>query len=289
MSEQKKKKPRIRLLKWIAILLRCGPRIVFDYFRYMLRYSRHPERYPIQKRWDALRGTALYVLKSFPMTYRIQHFERFFEFEDPTLLVSNHQSMLDILQLIGLSKRPLIFVGKESVATTPFLGRCFKLIDGYCLDRHDAKQAVRLFSKLSKQMKQEKRSAVIFPEGTRYKGEDKSKTLDFKGGSFKLAQWAKCGVLPYAEYGTFAPLSFHVKEKNYLIQMDFYEPISAEEVASKSTQELAESIQERIREELPIMQKNYEDYHAQGLHKRKWKNWIKEGIDGRLIVERKKK
>ena len=89
----------------------------------------------------------------------------------PLIFVANHQSMYDIIAVIWfMRKHHIKFVSKKELGKgVPSVS--FNLRNGgsILIDRKDSKQAVLEIGKLSKYIETYKRSALIFPEGTRSK------------------------------------------------------------------------------------------------------------------------
>jgi 1-acyl-sn-glycerol-3-phosphate acyltransferase len=95
----------------------------------------------------------------------------------PIIFLANHQSLFDIPPLIWyLRKYHAKFISKvELTKGIPSISYNLKYGGGANIDRKDSRQSVAEIIKLANRMKENKWSAVIFPEGTRSKnGEVKS-------------------------------------------------------------------------------------------------------------------
>lgn len=87
----------------------------------------------------------------------------------PIIFVANHQSLYDIIAMIWFLRRfhPK-FVSKKELGTgVPSVSFNLRHGGSVLIDRKDPKQAIPSIKKLSEYIEKEKRSAVIFPEGTR--------------------------------------------------------------------------------------------------------------------------
>ncbi|MHB8873057.1 MAG: lysophospholipid acyltransferase family protein [Myxococcaceae bacterium] len=120
------------------------------------------------------------------------------------VLVSNHQSLADILVLYGLY-RPFKWVSKKSVFKVPLLGWNMSLNRYVSLERGKKESIARMMDDchywLSRGV-----PVLLFPEGTRSEdGEVKA----FKDGAFKLAVAARCPVYPIVISGTALTLPKH--------------------------------------------------------------------------------
>ncbi|AOZ99188.1 MULTISPECIES: lysophospholipid acyltransferase family protein [Flavobacterium] len=89
----------------------------------------------------------------------------------PLIFVANHQSMYDIVAMIWYLRRfHCKFVSKKELGKgIPSVSYNLRHGGGALIDRKDPKQAIPEIKKLSEYIENNKRSAVIFPEGTRSK------------------------------------------------------------------------------------------------------------------------
>lgn len=119
----------------------------------------------------------------------------------PYVVVSNHQSMLDVLLLSRLP-REMKWVAKESLFRVPWVGWMFTLAGDIPVRRGDAGSGSEALRQARAYLDRGM-SVMIFPEGTR----SRSGALQpFKSGAFRLALEAGVPVLPVAVSGTAAGL-----------------------------------------------------------------------------------
>lgn len=87
----------------------------------------------------------------------------------PLILVSNHQSMFDIPPIIWYMRRhhPKFVSKIELGKGIPSVSYNLRHGGSVLIDRKDSKQALREITKLGHYIEEHKRTAVIFPEGTR--------------------------------------------------------------------------------------------------------------------------
>lgn len=117
--------------------------------------------------WFLLR--TLHVLGS-RITFENQYADAFQEGK-PHIIVSNHQSMYDIPPIIWFLRKlhPKFVSKKELGKGIPAISYNLRHGGSILIDRKDSRQALTEIKKFSEYLNQTKRSAVIFPEGTRSK------------------------------------------------------------------------------------------------------------------------
>jgi 1-acyl-sn-glycerol-3-phosphate acyltransferase len=103
-------------------------------------------------------------------TYKFENLETIPD-NVPLIFVANHQSMYDIIAVIWFMRKYHIkFVSKKELGKgVPSVSYNLRNGGSVLIDRKDPKQAITEISKLSKYIELNKRSALIFPEGTRSK------------------------------------------------------------------------------------------------------------------------
>ncbi len=114
------------------------------------------------------------------------------------VVVSNHQSNMDIPLIMGYFPKELAFVAKKEMEALPIMGLWMKKIECIFLDRTDRRAGMLSIKEGVEKIKNGD-SVVIFPEGTRSKT---GKIAEFKRGSFKLASDAGVHIVPVTIKGT---------------------------------------------------------------------------------------
>lgn len=115
------------------------------------------------------------------------------DFSKPTIIISNHQSFIDILTLLALSPR-IIIVTNKWVWRSPFFGGLIRYA-GFIYTGNGVDENVEIV----KQRLGEGFSVAIFPEGTR---SIDSTIKRFHKGAFHLAQTLNADITPVVLYGT---------------------------------------------------------------------------------------
>lgn len=120
------------------------------------------------------------------------------------VLVSNHQSLGDILVLYGLY-RPFKWVSKASIFKAPFLGWNM-VLNGYVgLVRGDKESIARMMAGCERWLDRGV-PVLLFPEGTR---SPDNELKAFKDGAFRLALNKGCPLIPMVLTGTGDTLPKH--------------------------------------------------------------------------------
>lgn len=115
--------------------------------------------------------------------------------EEAALYVGNHRSDFDILVSYTCIRHNVGYVAKKSMQSIPIIAWWMDMIACLFLDRENAREGLKTILAAIEQIKGGT-SVFIFPEGTRNKGEDADVPAEFKEGSLKIAQKAKCRIVP---------------------------------------------------------------------------------------------
>lgn len=115
----------------------------------------------------------------------------------PCVLVSNHQSMLDILVLYHLFV-PFKWISKKENFRIPIIGWLMRL-NGYLeIERGKKDSTLRLMQRTGEMIRQGN-SVMMFPEGTRHPG---GSLGAFRDGAFRMALDNKADIIPILLEGT---------------------------------------------------------------------------------------
>lgn len=112
--------------------------------------------------------------------------------------VSNHQGQFDPVLLMAVLQKPMTFISKVENLKLPVIGRWGKLIGFITFKREEFDANVTMLRQSVRTLK-EGRSVLIFPEGTRSKGND---LLEFKPGALLPAYLAKVPIVPITQIHT---------------------------------------------------------------------------------------
>ncbi len=161
------------------------------------------------------------------------------------LFVGNHKSAMDIPLLAKYIPFPIAFIAKASLKKVPFISQVMILMDCLFLQREDVRQAVEII-KAGVIKLQRGESLVIFPEGTRSRGEA---LLPFKQGSLKLAEKSNSPIIPFALKGTedlYGKNGFKVKSAR--IQLSFAAPIYLDTLNDEDKKKSAQYVQQIVQQ-----------------------------------------
>ncbi len=163
------------------------------------------------------------------------------------IIVSNHQSQLDILVAFRLFF-PFKWVSKVEVFRLPFVGWNMYLNRYIGLRRGD-KDSIRQMMQSCAHALAAGCSVYFFPEGTRSRT---GRLKPFKPGAFILARQMQVPILPVVIKGTRAALpkyslNFHGR---HLIRLKVLDAIQPSDFAGLSIEQLAETVRARIAAEL---------------------------------------
>lgn len=86
----------------------------------------------------------------------------------PGIIISNHQSLFDILAGLGFYPIDFLFLSKEEVFKVPLVGLAMKKIGYISVNRSSPRQAARSLEVVEARVRENNR-VLIYPEGTRSK------------------------------------------------------------------------------------------------------------------------
>lgn len=156
--------------------------------------------------------------------------------DEPVLFVGNHRSYFDILVSHNSIDQPVGFIAKKEMEKFPFLNKYMKDIGCLFIDRDNIKQGLEIINKGTERIKNG-HSMVLFPEGHRNQTDG---LLPFKEGGYKMAEKAKCAIVPMVLTGTDNMMESnpHKKIKKGKVVIEFLDPIYPTEYAPKERKEI---------------------------------------------------
>jgi 1-acyl-sn-glycerol-3-phosphate acyltransferase len=163
--------------------------------------------------------------------------------DQAVLFVSNHQSNFDIPLLMGYLTKPMGFISKIELKKIPIVRPFMEYMNCVFMDRTDRRQSLQAIKDGITKL-QEGHSLVVFPEGTRSKGD---KMGEFKSGSFHLALKSGVPVVPLRINGTYNILESNgnrIKPAN--ITLEIFSPVDPEKLGLTDPKALSSYVQQII-------------------------------------------
>lgn len=177
---------------WFVFLASLGTIIFGLFFIYPLSFREkdYPKAYYFLRLWAKIvfYGSGLRLKAHNPNQFNITY---------PSIIIANHTSMMDIMLMYILHKKPIIFVGKEELSRLPIFGFIFKRLN-ITVDRGNPKSRIKVFREARNHLNRNN-SICIFPEGG---VPDEAIFLDeFQEGSFAIAIMNKVPIINYSICG----------------------------------------------------------------------------------------
>lgn len=230
------------MFKYIKVIFKVLGSLIYAYFAWIHKYSKHPEKYPLKLRFEKTQKLIQKVLKAFGVEYDSKDFDDFelnLNGDVNHLLISNHLSDADPLIFVARAKRPITFVAKIETKKYIFVGRVVKILDGEFLDRSDLKQNLKVMKNVQEKLKRdEPLDILIFAEGKRNK-DIEHLNVNYHYGSFRPAYKENLPIDVFAIYGTDKILSFKSNKRKYHVNIKKVISFTKEDYIDKKTTDLA--------------------------------------------------
>ena len=122
------------------------------------------------------------------------------------ILCSNHPSTLDIVMMFALSKKPVSFIGKDSLSKIQIFGYYYKSFN-VLVDRSNLRNSYLAYQEAGKKLTQGQ-NMVIYPEGGIPK--EDIRLFRFKKGPFRLAIEEQVSIIPitFADNKSLFPIDY---------------------------------------------------------------------------------
>lgn len=125
-----------------------------------------------------------------------------FQLEGPYVVISNHQSSLDMMGLMEVLPDSCVQIAKKELMYAGPVGMLLYLVGVIFINRKQTSDAKHVLDEAVQTIQKDKVRVWVFPEGTRNHGGD---MLPFKKGAFHLAVQAQVPIIPvvYSSYYSF--------------------------------------------------------------------------------------
>jgi 1-acyl-sn-glycerol-3-phosphate acyltransferase len=163
----------------------------------------------------------------------------------PVILMSNHQSLIDIAAIIETLPRTQSwrFIAKRELARVPIFGQALVASGHVIIDRGDRRRAIESLRRAAEIIRSGT-TVIVFPEGTR---SPDGNLRPFKSGPFHLALEAQVPIVPVTVSG-----SQRITPKGELrvhrgtVKITYGKPIPTRGLAPAGRRVLAERVREAI-------------------------------------------
>jgi 1-acyl-sn-glycerol-3-phosphate acyltransferase len=162
---------------------------------------------------------------------------------DTFVLVSNHQSLFDILAILYLIPRETRFIAKREIMQVPLIGFAMARSGNIVIDRKTGGHAIRhALAQISQGY-----SICVFAEGRRHSD---NQVHEFSDGAAWLAIATRQACVPMAISGTLAVMprgALFVKPGRH-IKLVIGQPLSTQDLRGKDRTELTHRLESAVRE-----------------------------------------
>jgi len=167
--------------------------------------------------------------------------------EKANLFLINHQGIMDIIALEAIENTHFRWVAKKELFETPWFGHLLKNGDMISVDRDNKAGLIKLLKDAKESVEVKNRAVVIFPEGTRAKGQ---KLLPFKVGAKLIANKLNLRVQPIVVVGSKWVLNEHNKTGHSgTIHIHYLDAFDIKDAPKSWYEDVKEKMQEVIDKE----------------------------------------
>ncbi len=189
--------------------------------------------------------------------------------DETIIIVSNHQSLFDILVFYSFLDIQFRWMAKASLFKIPIFGQGMRGAGYIPVEREDRRKAKDSLFEAAEQVKKGT-SLVLFPEGTR--SQEDGTLLPFKKGAFILAKMAEVTIQPITIWGANKAVPKQQGkwiQRIYptLVQVVIHPPIPKEQVKEMSVEELLETCKQIIEKPFDKL-KLRQEVEESGMHYR---------------------
>lgn len=164
--------------------------------------------------------------------------------DEAVLYVINHRSIFDIVLTYAKVPRPTGYIAKKEMNKFLTLSTWMMFLHCEFLDRGNLRQGMKVIKRSAKNI-QDGISMAIFPEGTRNKTNEDM--LPFHKGSFKIAEMAKCKIVPVVLNNTPDIFENHSPRlKSVHVVVEYMPPVDVQTMTKEERKTLTENIRAQM-------------------------------------------
>ena len=161
------------------------------------------------------------------------------------VFVANHRSYYDIPLLLANLDAPHAVLAKEELGKIPLLNRWMRLLGCVFVQRDDVRASVRALNDATA-IVEGGHSFIIFPEGTRYKGEEGG-AGEFKNGAFRIAVKTGAPLVPVAISGARGLFESHGNRATPgAVRIAILPPIQTEGMSKAEQKQVPDAVRQSI-------------------------------------------
>jgi len=172
----------VKILSSIRGILTIVQFVITVLITIVLMYIFRNNTHPVRRTWAKM--------QTYLMSFNIK--EEGAPSAEATLLVLNHQSVVDIVAFEAIYPKNLCWIAKKEIEDIPLFGHIVPAPRMIAIDRKDKRSLIKML-RLGQERVQEGRVLAMFPEGTRGDG---STLLPFQSGAKALAEKLNLIVQP---------------------------------------------------------------------------------------------
>lgn len=202
--------------------------------------------------WAASSFDIVHTLENIGCRVEVTGMENLRKIDGPAVFIGNHMSTLETLVLPGIIQplKPVTFVVKESLLTTPFFGPIMRSRSPVVVGRTNPREDLKTVLEQGTRKLSEGKSIVVFPQSTRSAVFEPEK---FNTLGIKLALKAGVPVVPMAlktdAWGIGRIFKdFGAIDRSKKIHFSFGEPVRIEGRGTDEHQAVIRFIQEKLQE-----------------------------------------
>ncbi|PHM36701.1 1-acylglycerol-3-phosphate O-acyltransferase [Xenorhabdus innexi] len=154
----------------------------------------------------------------------------------PSIYIGNHQNNFDMITMSNAVQPRTVTVGKKSLVFIPFFGQLYWVTGNILIDRQNRTKAHGTISQVVEQIKKNRVSVWMFPEGTRSRGRG---LMPFKTGAFHAAIAAGVPIVPVCVSTTHGKIKLN-RWNNGTVIVEMLPPIDTTKYTKERVRELAE-------------------------------------------------
>jgi 1-acyl-sn-glycerol-3-phosphate acyltransferase len=160
------------------------------------------------------------------------------------VVVSNHQSHLDIPVLVSQLPLRLTFLAKKELFKIPFFGWGMQAASILKIDRSNQKKAIQTLKDAEKIILDNGFSVMSFPEGTR---SPDGEIHAFKKGPFVMAINTGLSILPISLRGTYDILpKKKLRIRPGKVKVRIHQPVETRDYAFETRTKLVDKVQQKV-------------------------------------------